>query len=126
MRRIVDKTAWKGVLLADRACVACGRPATNTDHVVRRGSPHFGDDVPENLLPLCGSGSSGCHGARHGSPYVDGSGRRWTPEDVRRAEGRVLARRPPMIRYVLDKLGDEAGRDYLRRFFYVEVTDEAS
>ena len=33
--------------------------------------------------------------------------------------GQVIAARPAMIRYVLDKLGDAPGREYLRRFYYL-------
>lgn len=59
--RIVDrkatKRAWKGQL-----CVLCKQPATNPHHVVPKGGPHYGDDVPENLVALCGSGTTGCHG----------------------------------------------------------------
>lgn len=30
--------------------------------MVPKGSPNFGDDVPANLVPLCGDGTRGCHG----------------------------------------------------------------
>jgi hypothetical protein len=35
----------------------------NADHIVERDEG--GDDVPENCMPLCGSGTTGCHGGKH-------------------------------------------------------------
>jgi hypothetical protein len=88
---------------------------------VPRGAPHFGDDVDANLLPVCGSGTMGCHGAFHGSPYVDGRGRRWTQADVARRLGLAIADRRDILSYVLGKLGDQAGREFLRRRYHLEV-----
>jgi hypothetical protein len=31
-------------------------------HVVQRGGPFGGADVADNLIPLCGHGTAGCHG----------------------------------------------------------------
>lgn len=133
-KRIVDRDAMRRILLADRACAACGHQAANAHHVVQKGSPHFGDDVESNLLPICGSATVRCHGAFHGTPYVAQVGRKTvtaeTPgpwferrdaEWVARRLGRAIAARPAMIRYVLEKLGDSAGREYLRRFYYLEL-----
>lgn len=55
--------AAKRKLLRERWCRLCERPATNTHHLLYRS--HGGDDVPENLIPLCGSGTTGCHGKIH-------------------------------------------------------------
>lgn len=115
-RRHVDRDVRRAVLLAHPACVACGEPATNADHLVRRGVPHFGDDDPDNMISLCGSGTTGCHGARHGNPYTDDQGRYWTPYIVRDKIG--LALEPRHVAYVLGKLGDGPGREYLRRHFH--------
>lgn len=43
-------------------CVACGdgRVGVSLHHVVPRSQG--GDDVVENLVPLCGDGTRGCHG----------------------------------------------------------------
>lgn len=124
-KRIVDRTAVRRTLLIDRACAACGRAAANAHHIVQKGSPHFGDDVEGNLLPICGSGTMGCHGAIHGTPYeVQVAFRSWTErrdaEWVGRRLGLAIAARPAKIQYVLEKLGDSAGREYLARFYYLD------
>lgn len=120
--RQIDPDAGKRVLLRYRACAACGRQAGNAHHVVQKGAPHFGDDVEENQLSICGTGSARCHGAFHGNPYTDESGKRWTQEDVARSLGYTIATsRPDIVAYVLDKIGDVAGREYLRRVYYLEV-----
>jgi hypothetical protein len=69
-RRVVDPDALRRARARGDECAACGGPPSNVHHVIQRGAPHFGDDVIENLLLLCGTGTSGCHGAWHGSPYV--------------------------------------------------------
>jgi 5-methylcytosine-specific restriction endonuclease McrA len=50
-------------------CAWCGRPyreALNIHHRLLRS--HGTDNSPENLLSLCGSGTTGCHGAVHANP----------------------------------------------------------
>ncbi len=127
--RVVDKTASRRKLLVDRTCRACGAHAVNCHHLVGRGQG--GDDVFNNLIPLCGNGSMGCHGALHGTPYTDSrTGRRWTARDVRQAIG--LGLRPSEYRYVLEKLSRspgiaggevdyEPGREFLRVQYGVET-----
>jgi hypothetical protein len=45
-------------------CAICGREIDgitgSVHHLLKRSQG--GDDVPENLVPLCGHGTSGCHG----------------------------------------------------------------
>lgn len=115
--RIVDPTASKRILLARPRCAACGARATNCHHVL--GRPQGGDDVDVNLVPLCGSGSQGCHGALHGNPYV-AEGERWDAARVTSRIGVWIARHPETVAYVLERLGDEPGRDYLRRRYGVD------
>lgn len=51
------------------ACTRCGRSLAST-----HGSRHHrqlrrhGDHSPANLVLLCGSGTTGCHGWAHGNP----------------------------------------------------------
>lgn len=130
--RIKDGDASKVKLLSDPACRACRRPAANCHHLVPKGAQR-GDDVPQNLIPLCGSGSDGCHGALHGSPYfyeiarspayVGGGAEvayeRRDSEWVRRRIGQRL--RPEELLYVRSKLGEEAAAEYLHRRYYVTV-----
>lgn len=106
------------------SCASCHRPPSNAHHVIPKGSPYFGDDVVGNIVMLCGSGTMGCHGAIHGSPYVDERGKRWTENDVRAEIGKTIVTiRPDVIAYVITKLGDEAGMDYLRRKYLVAEVD---
>jgi hypothetical protein len=107
MARLRDKTASARVLRADDECAGCGGRATNAHHVVPRSAG--GDDVDENLLPVCGSGTTGCHGAYHAGD-----------EDVRRALGEAIALRPAMMSYVMFRLGDDVGREFLRRRYFIE------
>lgn len=70
-----------------------------------------GDDVIENVLPLCGSGTTGHHGELEN-------------EDVftRKLVGRwIVKHRPDIVEYVLGKLGDGPGRDWFRRRLYADI-----
>lgn len=110
-------------LLADPECAACGRQAHNAHHVLPKGSPWHGDDVAENGIPLCGSGTTGCHGAEHGSPYVDGDGYRWTVEEVKRAIGLAILGRPKTLLYLERKLGRRRARYFLVRRYRLRVDE---
>ncbi len=103
------------VLLASPGCASCGRRASNADHILQRGAPHFGDDDPRNGLAVCGTGTTGCHGARHGSPYVDATGRRWTPEEVKRRLGEAIVTDHDRLLYLYEKLGVDPARAYIAR-----------
>lgn len=110
-KRTEDKKATKRAVRLRPVCVMpeCDNRSTNGHHVISRGAPHFGDDVDENIVALCGSGSSGCHGLIEN-------------EDVtaRRQLGEHIAyERPDTMRYVTDKLGEIPGRDWLRRRLYI-------
>lgn len=121
MNRIIDRKALVKVKLMYDECASCGRPGSNAHHVVQKGAPHFGDDVIANLLVICGSGTMLCHGAFHGSPYVDDDGLRWTQADVALALGIAIAERDDILPYVYLKLGEDPGREFLRRNYYMEV-----
>lgn len=130
--RIVDRDAMRRARLLWDVCGACGRPAGSVHHVIPRGER--GDDVLENLITLCGNGTTGCHGAEHGNAYVvkipnglpnplvERRDADWVNERI----GRYLAdRRPDVIVYVLGKLGDEAGRAYLERRYRLRLGSAA-
>ena len=63
----------------DRLCVLCGVRATNWHHRLTRSRGGLDDEL--NLVPLCGSGTQGCHrwvtahpdGAERLGLYVRGS-----------------------------------------------------
>lgn len=133
-RRIIDPSATRRTLLRYRACIACGAPASNGHHLLPVGRGQTGDDVEANILSLCGTGSLGCHGALHGSPYyavvnvaafasvtASTSERRDADWVTRRIGERLPAERPDSIAYVLAKLGDTAGRDFLRRRYHLDL-----
>lgn len=113
--RIVDTRATSRKTLRDPWCRACGHRAGSGHHLIPKGER--GDDVEANIVPVCGNGASRCHGAIHGAPYVDVYGKRWTAEVVMSAIGQNLE--PVEVAYVLDKLGDIAGHDYLTRRYYL-------
>lgn len=67
-------SAWReqmldrpSVLTANR-CAICGRYATNAHHIVQKGMGGVSKDVERRIpkMTLCGSGTTGCHGAVHG------------------------------------------------------------
>ncbi len=51
--------------LRDGECVRCHRGVPNRHH--RQGRDPF-NSIPSNLLLLCGSGTTGCHGWAHANP----------------------------------------------------------
>ena len=69
-KRVVDPRAGVEKCQLEGRCRACGRIPTghpldklNRAHLVSRGAG--GDDLDENIVPLCGSGTTGCHGRLH-------------------------------------------------------------
>jgi hypothetical protein len=60
--RIVDPTLLQVLHLRWRSCALCGEvwQRLSLHHVIPRSAA--GDDVIENLVMLCGSGTTGCHG----------------------------------------------------------------
>lgn len=58
------------VILRDAGrCVWCGRPwgdRLNLHHRLLRS--HGTDNSPSNLISMCGSGTTGCHGGAHADP----------------------------------------------------------
>ena len=128
--RVVDPKALRVARQVLDECAACGAPRDSLHHIIQRGGPHYGDDVMENLVGICGSGTTGCHGAFHGMPYtveLRSFGRtidsiRIDAEWVGREIGLHLQReRPDVIEYVLSKLGQEPGRYHLERFYSLTV-----
>ena len=58
-KRVKNPAAMKQAHARGVTCVLCGK-AGSLHHVYPRGQG--GDDVPENLIGLCGSGTTGEHG----------------------------------------------------------------
>lgn len=109
--RVIDPKATARAVLAQPRCALCPKPSANGHHLLSRGAPHFGDDVQENIVALCGTGTMGCHGAVENED-----------EWARRSLGAyVVARRPDAVEYLSGKLGPSAAREWLRRRLYVEM-----
>lgn len=58
-RRIRDGQLMKTMHLVWKECCVCGETSPRNLHHVNK---HPRDDVRENLVMLCGSGTTGCHG----------------------------------------------------------------
>jgi hypothetical protein len=66
-RRVHDPAAGRAKVALEGRCRACGHVPRghlldflNRAHLVAKGQG--GDDVACNIVPLCGSGTTGCHG----------------------------------------------------------------
>lgn len=104
--RKVDASVTRRACLEWREC-PCGKPSATGHHVLARGQG--GDDVAANIVPLCGSGTTGCHGLVEVND-----------EKACRRLGRWIKRhRPDTIAYLRDKMGDVAADDWLLRTLYV-------
>lgn len=67
--RIVNPHAGRVKLAREGRCRICGRvpsgshlDSLNRMHVVAKGGAWLGDDIEDNIVPGCGSGTTGCHG----------------------------------------------------------------
>jgi len=109
--RVIDPTATTRAVLTQPRCALCPKPSATGHHVLAKGGPYYGDDVPENIVALCGSGTTGCHGEVEAR-------RAW----ALRSLGEYLhARRPDTIAYVRRKLGVRPGDAWLERHLKVRV-----
>lgn len=102
-----DWQALRAAKLIGKPCRVCERQAESLHHLLPRSQG--GDDVAVNLIPLCGSGTTGCHGAIEAAEWLPRSvlGSRLSPEEVE---------------YVRRKLGREAGDDFLKRRYSAVLT----
>lgn len=64
MSRVRDPSALLRKMLDDPSCRACGRPAVDPHHIVTRAR-YLGDDVPENIMPLCRAHHDEFHAEGH-------------------------------------------------------------
>src|SRR5262245_33320596 len=96
--------AYRGKLLADPMCRACGHSGSEAHHLVRRGNPWLGEDVPENVVCLC----LVCHDRFHRSPHWRVAGK---------AIGESLSREE--LAYIIAR----AGPYYAARYYMIEEDD---
>lgn len=111
--RTVDAKATARAVLAQPRCALCPKPSANGHHVLARGAPHFGDDVPANIVALCGTGTMGCHGAVENSE-------KWARESL---GAYLVARRPDTLDYLDSKLTPGYAREWLLRHLHVVGPD---
>lgn len=116
-KRIRDRNVLAKFHAIQQECLHCGNANVNADHLLPRSQG--GDDVLPNLIGLCGSGSSGCHGARHGTPYRGDFGRYVTPQAVRESLARFLRSEAgdDARWYLTSKLGLAESRAWVERAF---------
>lgn len=108
-RRIYDPTATMRACLFWRECAVCGKPSATGHHLLSR--KQGGDDEIANIAPLCGSGTTGCHGLIENED-----------EGARRALGAwIMRERPDSVRYLCRKLGADPAGEWLRRHLYVDA-----
>lgn len=65
-RIVATYSEWQTIREEKRGpCRCCGytRSRMNLHHLISRAQ--LGDDVPDNCVPLCGSGTEGCHESVH-------------------------------------------------------------
>lgn len=86
-------------------CLTCGYYRASAHHLVKRSQG--GDDVLDNLIPLCGA----CHGSLHDGNTHHAYGVTHTPESVRNRIGQFLLSEAGAdhLAYVHRKLGTGAG-----------------
>lgn len=65
LKAVPAEWAVIGEHFADACCVACGEGRDVSLHHITPKS-QGGDDVIQNLAPLCGDGTRGCHGKLEG------------------------------------------------------------
>lgn len=109
-KRIRDSTVMRDLHRRGGWCVICEKTTGLTlHHVLPKGPPHFGDDVEANLVFLCGSGTTGCHGEIENADKT-----------ARTALGLfLLENRQDVLEYLQGKLGRSAAREWLRRHLHV-------
>jgi hypothetical protein len=93
-------------MLVDRACRVCGGPASNFHHAPPRSLG--GINVADAGGPVCGSGTTGCHGELEEGDAV-----------ARVAYGQNMT--SDEIAYVLWLFGEARGRQYLEDEYGVAV-----
>lgn len=97
----------KSARLAHPWCLICGELAGSTHHVIKRSQG--GDDDRRNFVPLCGSGTTGCHGLIEANDPA-----------TKAALGQaILEKRPDVIEYVKEKR--KHWRAWLARHLFINT-----
>jgi hypothetical protein len=107
--RIRDTNATRRKVREDPSCRCCGRRGSDAHHVLFRSQG--GDDVEDNIVTLCAE----CHGTLHRSA-IDAD-RHHTRAEI---GSRLTAAE---IHYMVERLGEDPARVYLRRHYNVAAND---
>ena len=103
-KRVKNPKAMKDKHKQGGVCALnCGGTPVSLHHVLPRSQG--GDDIEANLVFLCGSGTTGCHGKIEAND---------TPTLVLLGE-HLLFERQDILSYIKGKLGEEAGTAWLAR-----------
>jgi hypothetical protein len=106
--RVKDPALLRWMHSRHPRCVLCGNPAS-LHHIYSRGKQ--GDDLPENLIALCGDGVTGHHGLIEANDVA-----------TRFSVGiYLMEKRPEVVLYMQVKLGTEEGLEWLRQKFYMAL-----
>ena len=97
--RVKDPDVYKQFHRLYDSCLACGNRHITAAHLLGGNKR---EDVLAGLVPLCGGGTSGCHGAWHGNPYRGDFGHYFTTEFVK-----------SQVAYQIRGEGGDDWRDYL-------------
>lgn len=93
----------KQAVLSQPSCAICGQEAATAHHILKRSQG--GDDSLSNLVALCGSGTTGCHGKIENNDH----------DSLQTLGYYLLGRRPDVIRYLDCKRPKEGGASYIMR-----------
>jgi hypothetical protein len=84
-----------------RECAICGWQSPLSLHHV---SKHPRDDVRGNLVMVCGSGTTGCHGRLEAHDRMTS----WLLGQY------ILAERPDVVEYLIWRKGEESAKEWIR------------
>jgi hypothetical protein len=113
--RKYDPTVYDEFHERDQLCLHCGSRHVTAAHLLR-GSRRE-DDI-RGLIPLCGSGSHGCHGAfDSGHSYIGDFGVKVTPEAVKASVAHFLRHEAgdDACAYLIERLGPFGAEAYVQK-----------
>lgn len=110
-KRIKDPELLRRMHLMWFECALCGSTGRLSLHHINK---HPRDDVQENLVMVCGSGTTGCHGLieSHDEPTL------------RKLGEYILRSRGDTIMYLYEYLGPVAATEWMHTHFMVSGYDE--
>ncbi len=103
-KRIVDTQLMRDLYRGrSHECALCGMANVSLHHILRRSQG--GDDVEANLVFLCGSGTTGCHGLVEAADE----------KTLGSLGAYVMLNRPDTLEYLAGKVGADGLMDWMER-----------